>query len=136
MANGSLPATEYVATETQNRVERIVEDNYMFRLSQFREPLLAHYKANPTIVYPSQQYEDVLEMLSSPLNDLSISRPSERLRWGIPVPDDPAQTIYVWIDALTTYMSSVGYPWTTSGDAGLSQGWPPNMQVIGKDILR
>ncbi|THH29868.1 hypothetical protein EUX98_g4305 [Antrodiella citrinella] len=128
--------TEYMAIETSSRVEHLTEENYKFRLSQFRKPLLAYYRSNPDTVYPPQQYEDVLEMLSEPLNDLSVSRPRSRLHWGITVPTDPEHTIYVWIDALTTYMSSVGYPWPSSGGSGLEQGWPPNLQVIGKDILR
>ncbi|KAH8096607.1 tRNA synthetases class I (M)-domain-containing protein [Cristinia sonorae] len=126
---------DYMAIETSSRVERLTEENYKFRLSEFRDQLLSYYKQNPDVIYPPQQYEDVLQMLSEPLNDLSISRPRERLHWGIPVPSDPGHTIYVWIDALTTYLSSVGYPWP-SGDTGFSYGWPPNLQVIGKDILR
>jgi len=84
---------------------------------------------------------------SSDLTDLSISRPASRLTWGIPVPDDPDHTIYVWIDALVNYLTGAGYPWTeplpaASTDAsasthfGKGQLWPPNLMVIGKDIIR
>ena len=126
----------HVSTTSGSRVEWQEEENYKFRLSQFREPLLAHYTRNPDAIFPSSQYDVVMEMLSEPMNDLSISRPKARLHWGIPVPTDPEQTIYVWIDALTVYLSSSGYPWTKEGDLGFSRGWPPNVQVIGKDILR
>jgi len=127
---------EYMAIETSSRVEHLTEENYKFRLSEFREPLLTHYKRNSDVVYPLQQHEVVLEMLAEPLSDLSVSRPRSRLHWGIPVPTDPDHTIYVWIDALTTYMSAAGYPWASSTDSRLAREWPPNMQVIGKDILR
>lgn len=69
------------------------------------------------------------------LPDLSISRPSSRLSWGIPVPHDPSQTIYVWLDALTSYLSGVGYPWKEGFD-GFEHGWPVDLQIIGKDILK
>ncbi|TCD62957.1 methionyl-tRNA synthetase [Steccherinum ochraceum] len=133
-AGTQVSETRYMSIETSSSVERLTEENYKFRLSQFREPLLAHYKRNPDTIFPASQYDVVMEMLSEPMSDLSISRPRARLRWGIPVPTDPEQTIYVWIDALTTYLSSVGYPWSSGN--GLAQGWPPNLQVIGKDILR
>ena len=109
------------------------EENYKFRLSAFRESLLAHFQSHPDAIYPAQYHADVVATLSAPLEDLSISRPTSRLSWGIPVPTDSEHTIYVWIDALTVYLSASGYPWQGSG---LDQGWPPNIQVIGKDILR
>ncbi|KAI0782592.1 tRNA synthetases class I (M)-domain-containing protein [Abortiporus biennis] len=128
--------TIYIATETGNRVEWSEEENYKFRLSAFTEPLLAHYKAHPDSIYPPQHYMDIVSTLASgPLDDLSVSRPKSRLSWGIPVPGDDDHTIYVWIDALTTYLSASGYPWSTE-QALFDNGWPPNLQVIGKDILR
>lgn len=69
------------------------------------------------------------------LPDLSISRPSSRLTWGIPVPNDPSQTIYVWLDALTCYLSAIGYPWADATDS-VQRGWPADLQIIGKDILK
>jgi hypothetical protein len=72
--------------------------------------------------------------VESGLKDLSISRPSERVQWGIPVPDDPSQTIYVWLDALMNYVAQAGYPWLPEkANAGR---WPADVQVIGKDIIR
>jgi len=67
--------------------------------------------------------------------DISISRPASRLKWGIHVPDDPEHVIYVWVDALTSYLTAVGYPWS-GGNQAFAHGWPPNVQIIGKDILR
>lgn len=125
----------YVSTETGSRVEWMQEENYKFRLSTFRDFLASHFTAQQDAVYPSQQRTDLLRVLNEPLEDLSISRPSSRLEWGIPVPNDSSHTIYVWIDALTIYLSSIGYPWP-SGEALHHAGWPVDLQIIGKDILR
>ncbi|KAI0053765.1 hypothetical protein FA95DRAFT_484434 [Auriscalpium vulgare] len=124
-----------VSTETGSAVEWAEEENYKFRLSAFRESLLARYESDKNIVYPPQQHANVLGMLSLPLEDLSISRPRTRLHWGIPVPNDPEHTMYVWFDALTIYLTGAGYPWKTAEERTLTH-WPPNVQVIGKDILR
>ena len=126
---------KHVSTETGSLVEWTTEENYMFRLSAFQKPLLAHFQSNPDAIFPAQYHADVVAILSKPLEDLSVSRPSSRLSWGIPVPNDHDHTIYVWIDALTVYLSSAGYPWATTS-IGTSAGWPPDIQVIGKDILR
>ncbi|KAF8155082.1 tRNA synthetases class I (M)-domain-containing protein [Pholiota molesta] len=130
-----------VALETGAAVEWSSEENYMFRLSAFRGALLTHVQASPTSVYPEQYREQVLGWLGAALEDISISRPSARLSWGVPVPADPGQTVYVWFDALLIYISGAGYPWTTL-DGALdvqemrARGWPADLQVVGKDILR
>ncbi|KAI8982782.1 tRNA synthetases class I (M)-domain-containing protein [Trametes punicea] len=126
----------HISTTSGSRVEWQEEDNYKFRLSAFQSSLMAYYATNPDAVQPPQFQADVVNALQEPLEDLSISRKRSRLFWGIPVPNDPEHTIYVWIDALTTYLSSVGYPWTATGGDGHAEGWPPDVQVIGKDILR
>ena len=125
----------YISTETRSRVEWTEEENYKFKLSAFQQSLTEHFKLHPEAIYPSQYHSEVLTTLSSPLEDLSVSRPRSRLSWGVPVPEDPEHTIYVWIDALTVYLSATDYPWP-SLEAGRARGWPPNIQVIGKDILR
>ncbi|KAI0650852.1 tRNA synthetases class I (M)-domain-containing protein [Trametes meyenii] len=126
----------HVSTTSGSRVEWQSEDNYKFRLSAFQDSLAAHYAARPDAIQPPQFHADVVNALQEPLEDLSISRKRSRLTWGIPVPNDPEHTIYVWIDALTVYPSSVNYPWAATNGDGFSEGWPPNVQVIGKDILR
>lgn len=78
---------------------------------------------------------DVVDQVKSGLSDLSISRPAERLSWGIPVPDDQSQTIYVWLDALINYLTKTNYPFQIPGQEHVA-GWPPNCHVIGKDIVR
>lgn len=125
----------YISTETRSRVEWTEEENYKFRLSAFRQGLAEHFGHHSDAIYPPQHHADILAILANPLDDLSVSRPSSRLSWGVPVPNDADHTIYVWIDALTVYLSAAGYPWP-SMEAGRACGWPPNLQIIGKDILR
>ncbi|KAL6242259.1 methionyl-tRNA synthetase [Rhinocladiella similis] len=126
--------TKIVSIETGKEVEWTSETNYHFRLSAFREPLLEYYTKNPTAIIPKQRMAFVKNEIESGLTDLSISRPSSRLSWGIRVPGDNSQTIYVWLDALLNYLTMTGYP-LGSVDRPDSI-WPPNCQVIGKDIIR
>lgn len=120
--------------ETEKEVEWISERNYHFRLSKFREPLLRFYEENPEFVVPAERMKDVVAAVSHGLEDLSISRPKERSSWGIPVPNDESQTIYVWFDALVNYISKANYPWPPRQQS--SGGWPADLHVIGKDIVR
>ncbi|EGO28063.1 hypothetical protein SERLADRAFT_462513 [Serpula lacrymans var. lacrymans S7.9] len=138
VTKSSIPGGDVmVSIETGSVVEWSAEENYKFRLSAFRDSLLAHYVANKDAIFPPSYHARIIDSLSSePLEDLSISRPRSRLSWGIPVPGDPGHTIYVWFDALTVYLTGLGYPWKTAGINGHAEGWPPNVQVIGKDILR
>ena len=107
----------------------------MFRLSILQPSLLSHYSTHTSKIFPPQHHQDILQILSSTsLQDLSISRPQSRLSWGVPVPGDPEQTVYVWFDALLVYLSGIGYPWKHSTRS--TSGWPVNLQIIGKDILR
>lgn len=126
--------TFMASSETGKEVEWTSETNYHFRLSAFKEPLLNFYKENPEFVVPAARMKDVVRAVSEDLKDLSISRPSSRLSWGIPVPDDPSQTIYVWLDALINYITKAGYPWAPGSET--AGGWPADIQVIGKDIVR
>ncbi|TNY18108.1 methionyl-tRNA synthetase [Rhodotorula diobovata] len=132
---------KYMAsTETGTRVEWMEEENYKFRLSAFREPLLEWLTTTPNPVQPPSRTTALVSSLSNPsstdLNDLSISRPASRLSWGIPVPDDPQHTIYVWIDALVNYLTAAGYPWLGGEAFEKGKVWPPDLQVVGKDIVR
>ncbi|KAJ8107724.1 hypothetical protein OPT61_g8672 [Boeremia exigua] len=120
--------------ETGSEVEWSSEDNYHFRLSVFREKLLEFYKANPTWIAPEHRMKEVVQAVESGLEDLSISRPYDRLTWGIRVPDDESQTIYVWLDALMNYATKAGYPFTPGKEE--EGGWPADCHVIGKDIVR
>ncbi|KAG8623215.1 hypothetical protein KVT40_008191 [Elsinoe batatas] len=123
-----------VSKETGNEVQWSSEDNYHFRLSAFRDRLLEFYKANPTWITPAHRMDSIVAAVESGLEDLSVSRPYDRLKWAVRVPTDSTQSIYVWLDALLNYASIAGYPWPPgSKDQG---AWPADIHVIGKDIVR
>lgn len=120
--------------ETGTEVEWTSESNYHFRLSAFQDRLLEFYREHPGFIVPSSRMDDVVQTVSAGLGDLSISRPVERLTWGIRVPGDETQTIYVWFDALFNYLIKAGYPWPPGQEE--LKGWPADCHVIGKDIVR
>ena len=120
--------------ETGSEVEWTSELNYRFRLSAFRERLLDFYRQNPAWAVPAHRMKEVVDAVECGLEDLSVSRPSARLSWGIRVPGDATQTVYVWFDALLNYATKAGYPWQPGLE--LAGGWPADQQVIGKDIMR
>lgn len=124
----------HASMETGKEVEWTSETNYRFRLSEFQDRLLQHYRENPEFIVPSPRMNFITKEVQSGLQDLSISRPSSRLSWGIAVPGDPSQTIYVWLDALLNYLTMTGYPFASEEQT--NSLWPPNCQVIGKDIIR
>ncbi|KAL2858914.1 tRNA synthetases class I (M)-domain-containing protein [Aspergillus pseudodeflectus] len=129
------PATgrkRMVSIETGKEVEWSSETNYHFRLSAFKDRLLELYEAG--FIAPEHYKDRVVQAVTSGLTDLSISRPVERLTWGIPVPGDDSQTIYVWLDALVNYLTKAGYPFPPGEGARL--GWPADVHVVGKDIVR
>ena len=113
-------------------VEWVEEPSYFFRLSAYTDKLLAHYEANPDFILPAVRRNEVVSFVSQGLRDLSVSRTS--FNWGIPVPGDDAHIMYVWLDALTNYITGVGYPDVES--APFKTYWPADLHVIGKDILR
>jgi methionyl-tRNA synthetase len=123
-----------VSIETGKEVEWTSERNYHFRLSAFRERLLEFYAANPDFIVPKSRMDEVVNQVKTSLSDLSVSRPVDRLNWGIRVPTDPEQTIYVWLDALLNYATVAGYPFAPGSEH--SGGWPADVQVVGKDIVR
>jgi methionyl-tRNA synthetase len=123
-----------VSKETGREVEWTSETNYHFRLSAFKDRLLEHYEKHPFFVIPTNRMNHVIQEVKTGLEDLSISRPTERLTWGIRVPNDDSQTIYVWLDALVNYLTQAGYPFADGKGEGSI--WPPNVQVIGKDITK
>ena len=111
-------------------VTEITEKNYFFKLGKYQEWLLDFLKDNPTFIIPSHRQSQVIEFLKEPLNDLCISRPKERLSWGIPLPFDKEYVTYVWFDALVNYITAAGF-----GEDDFSKFWPADLHVIGKDIL-
>ncbi len=113
-------------------VEWVEEPSYFFRLSAYQEKLLALYEANPDFIAPKERRNEIISFVKSGLQDLSISRTT--FDWGIPVPDAPGHVMYVWIDALTNYITGVGYPDEQS--ELFKKFWPADLHVIGKDIIR
>ena len=111
--------------------EYIKEETYYFRLSKYTEPLLEFYEKNPDFVKPQYRFNEVKEFVKQGLKDISITRPRNRVKWGIPAPFDENQTVYVWFDALTNYLSGVGYP-----NPEYKEWWPADLHLVGKDILR
>jgi methionyl-tRNA synthetase len=112
-------------------VEWTAEETWFFRLSKYQEPLLQFYRDNPDFIRPETRRNEVLRFVEGGLKDLSVSRTS--FDWGVPVPGSPGHVMYVWVDALTTYMTGVGYP-TLDGD--YARYWPADLHLIGKDIVR
>jgi len=110
--------------------EKVKEESYFFRLSKYTDKLLEFYEKNPEFIQPDFRKNEVVSFVKQGLKDLSVSRKRDRVAWGIPVPFDPSHTIYVWFDALTNYLTAVGYP------ENLNEFWPADVHIVGKDILR
>jgi len=121
-----------IAVETGTPVTWTEEQTYFFRLSAYAEKLLAHYEANPDFIAPEVRRNEVVSFVSGGLRDLSISRTS--FDWGVKVPEHPDHVMYVWVDALTNYLTGVGYPDTNS--PLFQRYWPADLHMIGKDIIR
>jgi methionyl-tRNA synthetase len=108
----------------------VEEESYFFRLSAYAEKLLAHYEAHPEFVTPETYRNEIVAFVKRGLSDLSISRAT--FDWGVPVPGDPKHVMYVWVDALTNYITATGFP----DEGPRAKFWPANAHVIGKDITR
>ena len=120
------------AISSKSSVEWVDEESFFFRLSKWEKPLLDFYKKNPNFISPESRKNEVISFVKSGLKDLSVSRKS--FSWGIKVPDNKDHVIYVWLDALTNYISALNYP---NNDGGLfKKFWPASIHLIGKDILR
>ena len=121
-----------IAVSSGSPVEWIEEESYFFRLSKWQDKLLEYYKKNPDFISPKSRKNEVVSFVKSGLKDLSISR--KAFSWGIKVPNNSDHVIYVWLDALTNYISALNYP-DTSDDL-FKKFWPATVHLIGKDILR
>jgi methionyl-tRNA synthetase len=125
-----------VSTESGNEVEWVSEDTWFFPLSKYKEKLLQFYDENPEWIKPPGRMNEVRNWVQDHLEDLSVTRPATRLNWGIKDPEDPNNTIYVWVDALVNYLTTSGFgtKWQVGDkDTGI---WPADVHVVGKDIIR
>ena len=121
-----------IAISSKSPVEWVDEESYFFRLSKWEKPLLNFYEENPKFISPESRKNEVISFVKSGLKDLSVSRKS--FSWGIKVPSNKDHVIYVWLDALTNYLSALNYP--DKNDKLLNNFWPASLHIIGKDILR
>jgi len=127
-----LEKGEYkICPDCGKRADVVSEDCYFFKLSAYQKPLLDFYAKFPAFVRPPSRMNEVVSFVRQGLKDLSITRTT--VKWGIPVPDDPDHTIYVWFDALHNYLTGIGYDWNMEL---FEKFWPATVHLIGKDILR
>ena len=121
-----------IAKSSGSIVDWFEEESYFFKLSAWQNKLLQHYEKNPNFILPKPRNNETVQFVKSGLNDLSISRTS--FKWGIPVPNNDKHIVYVWLDALTNYISALNFP--DINDKYYKDFWPANLHIIGKDILR
>ncbi len=129
-----VPETQLVngrCPDCGGAVDRVSEESYFFKLSHFEQPLLELYEREPEFVTPDIRRNEVLSFVKAGLKDLSVSRTS--FKWGVPVPDDPKHVMYVWFDALTNYITAVGFP---DDAATFDKYWPADLHLMGKEIVR
>lgn len=127
-----VQATEGICPDHQTPYEKVSEENYYLKASAFTDKIREAIETNRMQIVPESKKKEFLELIKDGLRDVSISRPKKNLSWGVPVPGDPDQIMYVWLDALANYLTVLGYP----DQSGWQEYWPAEVQVIGKDILR
>ncbi len=127
-----VQATNGICPDHQAPYQQVSEENYFFKTSEFTDRIRTALNDGTMQIYPEFRKLEFLELIKDGLADVSVSRPKKSLTWGIPVPGDPEQIMYVWLDALANYITVIGYP----DRAEWQQYWPADVQVIGKDILR
>ena len=125
-------ATNGVCPDHNQPYQHLSEENYYFKASAFTEQVRNAIESDELLILPNFRKKEFLDLIKNGLQDVSISRPKKNLSWGIPVPNDPTQVMYVWLDALANYITVLGYP----DQPGWQDYWPADVQVIGKDILR
>lgn len=121
-----------ICPDHNKKYERLKEENYFFKLSAFAPKIKQAIETDQYRIIPKSRKNEILHIINEGLEDISISRPKDKISWGIPVPDDPNQVMYVWFEALMNYITVLGYP----EHQDFKEFWPANVHVIGKDILR
>lgn len=124
--------TNGICPDHQQPYQRLSEENYYFKMSAFGDRIREAIEKHKLEIVPEFRKNEIMNLLESGLKDISISRPKKNLSWGVPVPGDDTQVMYVWIDALSNYITVIGYP----DNEEWKEYWPADVQVIGKDILR
>lgn len=127
-----VKANNGVCPDHNRPYEKIEEENYFFKLSAYTKRIIQAIESGAFVILPNTRRNEILSLLKSGLDDISISRPKDTIAWGIPVPGDKSQVMYVWFEALMNYITVLGYP----EHADFKNFWPANVQVIGKGILR
>jgi len=119
-------------------VEMLSESNWFFRLSDYQQRLIHHYETHPEALQPASAYNEVMSFIKSGLDDISMSRSASAVSWGVPLPWDEDQVVYVWFDALLNYITAIGYSAKEGSPEAqrFAQLWPANVHLVGKDILR
>ena len=115
--------------------ESVSEENYFFKLTKYKDRIIEHIKKNRSFILPEFRANEVLNQLEN-IEDISVSRAKTNVEWGIEVKSDPSQVIYVWIDALSNYITALGYDVNGNHSENFKKFWPANFQIIGKDILK
>lgn len=126
-----IKEAEGVCPDCGGPVDIVKEESYFFKLSNYADRLLEYIDANPDFIQPVSRRNEMINFIKQGLEDLSVSRTT--FSWGIPVPNDPKHVVYVWLDALTNYISALGY---TKGDERFEKYWPADVHLVGKDIVR
>lgn len=128
-----VQSTGGICPDHQAPFQQVSEENYFFKTSAFSDRIKEAINSGEMQIVPDFRKNEFLELIKDGLADVSVSRPKKSLTWGVPVPDDPSQVMYVWLDALANYITVIGYP---DRPDELNSFWPAEVQVIGKDILR
>ncbi len=119
-----------ICPDHQKPYQKLSEENYYLKISDFKDKIIAAIKNDEMLILPDFRKKEMLELLKD-APDVSVSRPVKNLSWGVPIPGDDSQVMYVWIDALSNYITALGYP-----ENDISNFWPADVQFVGKDILR
>jgi len=127
-----VKANNGICPNHNRKYEKVAEENYFFKLSKYTAAVQKAIEENSFQIIPVTRRQEILSVLKSGLEDISISRPKEKIAWGIPVPGDTTQVMYVWFEALMNYITVLGYP----EHKDFKEFWPAQVQIIGKDILR
>ncbi|MDB5161359.1 MAG: methionyl-tRNA synthetase [Candidatus Saccharibacteria bacterium] len=127
-----VKANNGICPDHNRPYEQLKEENYFFKLSAFTDEIKKAIESDALKIIPETRKNEIMSVINSGLEDFSVSRPKDKITWGIPIPDDNDQVMYVWFEALMNYITVLGYP----DHADFKKYWPADVQVIGKDILR